>query len=912
MTKRLEGGYLGIRPTWNVTSNPGVWASEQVFYRRAAGTWPMGAGSFDEFYEYVTFLLHANGANASTSFPDSSLYGRAVTVSGNAQVSTAQSKFGGASIYFDGTGDSVQVATNDALRMNSDFTWEAWVYINALPASGYHTLWAQRATTGTIGGPCVVYDSAGNLLYFISDATGASWAISGTDSTLDITTNAWQHIALVKSGNNIKLYRNGIGGTGVAHSTAVAATANTVIGAGAADSGQSINGYIDELRITNGYARYTSNFPVPTGPGEDEGAPLADPFYNYVSLLLPMNGSNNSTTFTDKSPSAKTVTPTADAKLLTAVKRYGTASAYFDGVGDGISTTDVALGTGDFTIEMWINTTSTTQYAQLIGNENPGFTLLINNGTSTDGKIAIYVGTLVAVTSAGGYNDGKWHHIAVTRTGTALTIWVDGASGATATSSASYSGSGNLWIGRNNAYAGRDLIGYIDDLRITKGVARYVANFIPPLPHADYGTLVDPYLGSTSLLMPMEGPNNSTGFFDRADRLPVTTYGNAKISNAQYKWGLTSAYFDGNGDYLTIPAGTQFAYGSSDFTIELWLYKAASGSMAILDSTGSGGFGFLVNDTQVQSYVTNGATFTVAYSIPLNTWTHIAYSRSGTTLRLFVNGSQVGSNTDSNSYTSPADLNIGRNPNSNTAFLNGYIDDLRIVKGFAHYTTNFTPPTAAFNSNSINDPYRARVSLHLKMDGVNNSTTFTDSSAAPVTVTAVGDAKISTTQAKYGGASGYFDGTGDYLSCTLNALGTNDFTIETWVRMASFANYRMLYETRISDGDTSGFVWGVNASGQLFVYLGSFVLTTGTLATNTWSHVALTRASGTWRIFVDGVLQAGTYSNSVNLTRTAVRIGMDWATLYGASGYLDDYRITKGVARYTANFLPPTVEHPAF
>lgn len=204
------------------------------------------------------------------------------------------------------------------------------------------------------------------------------------------------------------------------------------------------------------------------------------------------------------------------------------------------------------------------------------------------------------------------------------------------------------------------------------------------------------------------------------------------------------------------------------------------------------------------------------------------------------------------------------------------------------------------------DPNFSSVSLLLHMDGSNNSTTFTDNGPGSVTVTAGGNAKVSTTQSKFGGASAAFDGSGDYLSCTLDAIGTDDFTIETWVRMSTFANYRMLYETRTSDGDTAGFVWGVNSSGQLFIYLGGFVFTTGTLSTNTWAHVALTRASGTWRMFVDGTLQSGTYSNSGNLTRTAVRIGMDWNTLYGVDGYLDDYRITKGIARYTANFTPPT------
>lgn len=205
------------------------------------------------------------------------------------------------------------------------------------------------------------------------------------------------------------------------------------------------------------------------------------------------------------------------------------------------------------------------------------------------------------------------------------------------------------------------------------------------------------------------------------------------------------------------------------------------------------------------------------------------------------------------------------------------------------------------------DPNFSSVSLLLHMDGTNGSTTFTDTSNGAVAVTASGNAQISTAQSKFGGASGLFDGSGDYLSCTLSAFNANDFTIESWIRVISHANYRNIYESRASDADTLGFVWGVNASGQFYLFInGGFQLVTGSISLNTWTHVALTRSAGTWRTFKDGVLQTGSYSNSASLTRTAVRIGIDWATLYAMNGYVDDYRVTNGVARYTANFTPPT------
>ena len=210
------------------------------------------------------------------------------------------------------------------------------------------------------------------------------------------------------------------------------------------------------------------------------------------------------------------------------------------------------------------------------------------------------------------------------------------------------------------------------------------------------------------------------------------------------------------------------------------------------------------------------------------------------------------------------------------------------------------------------DPLYSYNSLLLLMDGSNGSTTFTDSSAYAATIIASGNAQISTAQSKFGGSSALFDGTGDLLSGTIRAFGTSDFTIEAWVRVSSFVNYRMIYDSRIADGDTAGFTFAINSSGQLFVYLSTFQLTAGTLSTNTWHHVALTRASGVWRTFQDGTLLASNYTNSGDLTRTAIRIGMDWNTLYGMNGYIDGLRITNGIARYTASFTPPTQEYLAY
>jgi hypothetical protein len=927
--KRLEGGYLGGRPTWSLASNPGVWAMEQVFARRAAGLWPVGSGSFDEFYEYVTLLLHMDGSNASTAFPDSSLRNLAVTAV-SSSITTSQSKFGGAAGNFvRSSGGRLNVATTNSEFVfgAGDFTVEAWVYLNSLPTSGYPgSFWIFGWGPASANPGFDFYLTSTNIVVNITDFSSAT-----ATGVHGMSTGQWYHIAASRSGSAVKVFVNGQEkGSGSSTVDAVAPSVGNAIAISAAEptggsTGGNFDGFIDELRITKGYCRYTSTFSVPTAAFENDGAPIADPFYNYVSLLLPLNGSNNSTTFTDRSPGARTVTPSGDAKLLTAVKRYGVSSAYFDGTGDGISTTDVALSTGDFTIEMWVNTTSTTQYAQLIGNENPGFTLLINNGTASDGKFAVYIATLLVQTSTGGYNDGKWHHVALTRLGTTVTIWVDGVSAGTATSSASFSGSGNLWMGRNNAYAGRDFIGYIDDVRITKGVARYIANFIPPLLHADYGTLVDPYSNATTLLMPMEGPNGSAGFFDRADRVIATTYGNAKLTNAQARWGSTSALFDGTGDYVQL--SSQPTIGTGDFTIEFWAYpNSISGLQGYVDfRPGQGAYPCIYQNGGTLNYFVNtGDRISAAGALTTGRWHHIAVTRRGTSTKMFCNGVQVGSTfSDSVSYLAPT-VRLGNTFDGYAA--NVYLDDVRVTNGLARYVDSFSPPTAAFDSELSSDPYLSNVSLLLEMNGANNSTAFTDSSLTPKAIFTNGDAKISTVQSKFGGSSALFDGTGDSLqvSTTSDLQMTGDFTWEAWVYPTSLpgSGYRTLWAQRANAGGVGGPCVVFDTAGNLIYFIsdatGSSWSVSGTDSTldislNSWQHIALVKSGSTIKLYKDGIGGTG-------VTHTTA-VGAPSNTVIGAgavdgsqsiAGYIDDLRITKGVARYTANFLPPTISHPVW
>jgi hypothetical protein len=185
---------------------------------------------------------------------------------GNARVVNGVKKYGTGSLAFDGTGDWLAMPTTSELQMDTgDFTWEAWVYIRSLPTPGnFETLWCQRAASSGFGGPAIVMDSSGNYFLFIANAASNNWQISNHDTGRDVSLNTWQHLALVRNGSSINLYQDGVAGTSTTISQAVGTSGATSIGAGAADGSQAIDGYIDDLRITKGVARYTANFTPPT------------------------------------------------------------------------------------------------------------------------------------------------------------------------------------------------------------------------------------------------------------------------------------------------------------------------------------------------------------------------------------------------------------------------------------------------------------------------------------------------------------------------------------------------------------------------------------------------------------------------------------------------------------------------
>ena len=230
------------------------------------------------------------------------------------------------------------------------------------------------------------------------------------------------------------------------------------------------------------------------------------------------------------------------------------------------------------------------------------------------------------------------------------------------------------------------------------------------------------------------------------------------------------------------------------------------------------------------------------------------------------------------------------------------------------------------------DAHFPKVEALLPFNGTNGATSTTDLSDRGHTVTFANTAQISTAQSKFGGSSLLLDGDSDYVDLprTTNQLVSEDFTIEFWFRINSGAGSETvgLFGSYYTGGGGKGmlmqssatynqvfFQWMYGSgSGTDWAYLNQTQGTRTALSNNTWYHVAVTRSGSTWRLFLNGtqedsVTQSDQLTDSGSTTRLGSYGPSDSAS-HRLNGYIEDFRITRGVARYTSNFTAPTSAHP--
>jgi len=678
------------------------------------------------------------------------------------------------------------------------------------------------------------------------------------------------------------------------------------------------------------------------GQALTSGQWATDPYYKNTTLLLHADGvaggaQNN--TFLDSSSNAFAITRNGNTTQGSFTPYGPTWSNYFNGSSDlyTASNTALVLSTGSWTIEAFVFCTGGSGYRTVM-SKRTGSTSEYEFGIDSSGYMYFYVGATVYATSVV-VPLNTWVHLAVTYDGTNLRMFQNGVLTKTQAGVTAGSGAGTFGIAAEGGTGTQMWVGYLSNLRVVKGTAVYTAAFNPstiPLT-AISGTsmltcqsnrLVDS--SSYAFALSMVGSPSVQRFSPFA---PQYQYTPAVIGG--------SGYFDGTGDYLSVANSSSLAWtGSQDGSMEAWVYLTSfsSGPVILSKSDISGtsypNYDLAVNTSgNIVGVIGNSgspgsaiATITGSTAMKLNAWNHLLFTRkyvgggSQNEYRLFVNGVLDASTT----AASPSDgragvLTIGTTNSGNNPTA-GYIGDIRFSPNSiptSYQTTSttigaviFTPPTAPLTTTSQG---ATNVSLL-----TNYTNTGIYDNAMMNNLETLGNAQVSTSVAKYGSGSLYFDGTGDYLSgptTPTTALGSGAYTVEFWLyKDSTGSGERGIFQTQtaslyglsiFADGTT------IYVDERTNSFDGSNPRISGTISQDTWIHVAVCRqtgTSGTLRAFVNGTqIGSSVTSNLRNLTSTGpIVVGNTAVASNPLKGYIDDLRITNGYARYTTTFTAPT------
>ena len=650
-----------------------------------------------------------------------------------------------------------------------------------------------------------------------------------------------------------------------------------------------------------------------------------DQYFNRTGLLIHADGSMNSNnnTIVDTYPgSTMTRIGTTTQGTFSPYSQTGwstfhpTASDYYSFP----STAGMALGSsGDATIECWVNFTSLPASGALIfskdGVASTNFSEYSLQTTNASGAVVFTTGNSGGVVSQQQYVVGTlaintWYHIAACRTGTTWYIFLNGTlvnSGGSAQTVAPVSSTRSFYVGGQSG-GGASLAGaYISNLRVVVGTALYLSTFTP-------STIPLTAIASTDVLTA-----NSNRFADIVSGGVITTAGSPWVQPTSpfapaAAYGVSSV--GGSISAITtsdaVTATLSGSPGTGDFSIEFWLYPTsyssttnivpfalgvsnAAASLSIFFSTAT--------PAMIFRYGAGGAgnDYTIGSVPKLNIWTHYAFCRSSGVTAVYVNGVAVANTGTAISGTPTVTATaLALFALSGLSQYLGYITGVRYQSGVSAYTAAFTLPTApvSYTGNTL-----------LLLNGTNGA--IYDSTSRNNIQTSLGGF-LSTTQSKFGGSSiRYPGGVWNITNAgPQNTFGTGDFTIEFWAWFDSLGNQRVLTQGTTTTGEFllifypgGAFDWAESGTARCSA-------PTSTYTTSTWYHIAIVRYGLTTSVYVNGTQTGTTYTpvTNYNFNSTAgIYIGGNPNTPSQTfTGYLDELRITPGVARYTGNFAVQT------
>lgn len=680
----------------------------------------------------------------------------------------------------------------------------------------------------------------------------------------------------------------------------------------------------------------------------------------YTSALITSVGSNGAvnTGLTDKNTTPKTLTVSGAVAQTFSPYNAGGYSTYFSATNlRNYTTTDSSdfyIGTNDFSYEAWVwadPSANFESYSRAFGlgpyyNNTASFGLILSDFDNSN-NITMYWnnGSMVrGLVSSQAMEKGKWVHLVVCRESNNTAIFYNGTRIASGTESASIGANTYAFLG-HTGNGSEGFKGYIYDARFINGSSAYDPTSTSiTVPTEKLTATADTKLLAARLPYPKDESASDHSWTVGATFKPFNVFDTGEYDSATHGASLYTA----SGQYITVADTDDLDMGTGDFTVEFWHYNVSTpGNYPSIVSgeswsNPSGGVAIRFNNTTAPNKVTffwNGIGdpwLTSSSSFRANEWMHIALTRSGNNFSLWVNGKQeaTGSNTGSIDWCKGGDFHIhwGEWDGAN-GYVNGFTTDLRILKGTALYTAAFTPPT---------EPLQEITNTVLLVNGHDDAAIIDKAQSGHLALN--GNIQSSTTQTKHSSSSMYFDGSGDYITfphVPEYDLNTGDFTIEAWVYQTAdgVTAANETYSPIISLGNffsansSSRVSWDFKYNQQQGNKLNLSHKPTNNfdstfkssysnainMGTGGWHHVAVTRESGTIKFWYDGTnvgSDASTF-NGVNLDvsipandnlylgRMSGGTSLDQYTWH-FTGYIEDARVTKGLARYTANFTPPT------
>ena len=876
--------------------------------------------------DFVTFISHSNktelllkatGTGDNTTPTDASASSHSLVMNGaTASLGTfSPYKATGYSMYFDGSGDYLSYPSHADFALGTgDFTLEAWVYVTSIPGGGVNN---DMCIFGHFGTP--------SMFFFLDNATlapklwnGSSTMASGTG----LSVNEWHHIAFSRTSGTLKIFTNGEERYSASYTFDHTATTAPYTGKSNSSSNRYFYGYIADLRLVKGTGVYTAEFTPP----EERLTAISN-----TKLLLGAPG------FYDKSAGRHVISVNGNTYIDSLapynIKSYTTSehggSAHFPGTSDEIKTSDgssneVVLGTGDFTVELWLyKHTAVSSFWEAILSQmytaSGGWRLY---KTDASGNLNWYEATTNRLTPTIPIKQKEWTHIVFERMSGTLYCWINGKAAGNVSSTYNYTGgtNGEIEIGKGTYASSLPIDCHITDVRIVVGTAVYTGDFTPP--SGPLTTTGGTYPSTTNVNTSITAAhtklllNMTQGSVrDESQKThSIELINGAVASSGQQHFSENTVYFDGSNDYIQfdrpLNSGTD-----TNFTVEFWVYCTdTSTNKGIWDTRTNGGatdgFTFTrITATAFRVWSGSALITTDGTATLLNTWNHCVLQRQHGVLQIFVNGVDQGivantTNNNSNNTMSVGGARHGGSATTPDAFFQGYVHDFRVSNDLARFP--FIPlkeTLTATNSQRSGVTVTASNVTLLTC----HAATITDGSSNSTSITTNGNAAVSSFGPAPGMKSVYFDGTGDYLQCTLaDTLGTADWTVEYWVYHNSISGNQIHcafngYAPAFYRRDASN-AFAVYHSGGIS---GSYDANITPVA-DRWYHMAYCHddSENKMTVFVDGAL-ADEFAYTGNINGTTFRIGDDGSSAW-MNGYISNLRIVKDTVVYSKNFTPAT------